>query len=165
MIDMANNYNLLLLYLRYNIYNSTIPASFFRSAPSITAHKRSPSPIPPQHIQLEECITIVLTSEIGLGSTGVVHRGKLTTYSTTTSLDVAVKLAIDIEQRDALRNEYEIYRYLRSKGVLRGVATALGFFDDSEDTACALVTMYAGVPVSTVLQGDLSESDWYKFYF
>jgi hypothetical protein len=163
MIDLANNYNLVLLYLRYDIYNSTIPASFFRSAPSVTPHQRSPPPPPPistQDIQLEECITIVLTSEIGSGSTGVVHRGELNTYGGTMSLDVAVKLAFDIEQRDALRKEYETYGYLRSKGVIRGVATALGFFDDSEDTACALVTMYAGVPVSTELQGDLSVSDW-----
>ena len=90
----------------------------------------------------------------------MVHRGKLTTYDAATSLDVAVKLALDIEQRDALRNEYKVYRYLRSKGVLRGITTALGFFDDSDDSASALVTLYAGVPLSTELQGDLSVSDW-----
>ena len=93
----------------------------------------------------------------------MVHRGKLTTYDAATSLpvDVAVKLALDIEQRDALRNEYKVYRYLRSKGVLRGITTALGFFDDSDDSASALVTLYASVPLSTgELQGDLSVSDW-----
>lgn len=61
---------------------------------------------------------------------------------------IAVKLAFNIKQRDALRNEYKIYRYLRSKGVSRGIATTLGFFDDSEGTACTLVT--AGVPVSLI---------------
>ena len=157
---MANKYNTVLLYFRYGVYDSPIPASFFRSAPSIAADKHPP--FPPQQIQLEECITIVLTSEIGFGSTGMVHRGNLTTCQPdgATSLDIAVKLALDIEQRDALRNEYKIYRYLRSKGVLRGIATALGLFDDSEDSACALVTTYAGIPVSTELQGDLSVSDW-----
>lgn len=106
-------------------------------------------------------MTVVLTSEIGFGSTGVVHRGELTCQQdSTTSLDVAVKLAFNTEQQDALRNEYKVYRYLRSKGVLRGIPTALGFFDDSEGTTCALVTVYAGVPVSTESQGDFSVSDW-----
>ena len=38
---------------------------------------------------------------------------------------------------------------MRSKGVSRGIATTLGFFDDSEGTACTLVT--AGVPVSLIV--------------
>ena len=60
-------------------------------------------------------------------------------------LDVVIKLASDIEQRDALRSEYEVYLHLRSKGVRRGIATELGFSDDSEDGACALVMLYAGL--------------------
>jgi hypothetical protein len=37
------------------------------------------------------------------------------------SLDVAVKLALASEQREALRNEYKIYHQLRSKGVTAGI--------------------------------------------
>jgi len=79
-------------------------------------------------------------------------------------LDVVVKLAFDIEQRKALRSEYDVYRHLRLKGVNQGVTTALGFFDDSEDGACALVMLYAGVPFPTDWQGSLSISDWYVFF-
>ncbi len=75
----------------------------------------------------------------------------------TMPLDV-VKLAFDTEQRDAL-SEYEVYRRLRLKGIQRGIATILGFFDDSEGAACALVMHYAGVAPSTELQGNLSISD------
>jgi hypothetical protein len=92
----------------------------------------------------------------------MVHRGELTTCQQdgATSLDIAVKLAFDIDQGDVLKNEYGIYRQLRSKGVLRGIPTALGLFDDSEESACALVTTYAGIPLSAESQGDLSVSDW-----
>src|SRR5258705_3284638 len=79
-------------------------------------------------------------------------------------LDVVVKLALDIEQRKALRSEYDVYRRLALKGVNQGVTTAVGFFDDSEDGACALVMLYAGVPLSTDLQGSLSISDWYVLF-
>jgi hypothetical protein len=74
----------------------------------------------------EECLTVILTSEIGHGATGVVLRGRLEPDGAI-PLDVVVKLAFKYEQRDALRSEYEIYRCLRSKGVLQGIATALGF--------------------------------------
>ena len=73
-------------------------------------------------------------------------------------LDVVVKLAFDSEQRDALRSEYKVYCHLKSKGVHQGIATALGIFDDSEGCACALVLLYAGVPLSES-QGNLSEID------
>jgi hypothetical protein len=93
----------------------------------------------------------------------VVHRGTLTPeiWHNAIPLDVVVKFAFEIEQRKALRNEYEVYRRLRLKEVDQGVTTALGFFDDAEDGACALVMLYAGVPLSTILEGGLSISDWY----
>jgi hypothetical protein len=108
----------------------------------------------------EECLTIVLTSEIGRGATGVAHRGTLKPEicDSAIPLDVAVKLAFDSEQREALRSEYEVYRHLKSKGVHKGIVTTLGIFDDSEGCACALVLLYAGVPLSES-QGNLSISD------
>jgi hypothetical protein len=106
-------------------------------------------------------MTIVLTSDIAHGATGVVHRGTLEPdiCEGAMPLDVVVKLAFDSDQRDALRNEYEVYRQLRSRGVQQGVTTPLGLFDDFEGAACALVLPYAGVAISTELQGNLSISD------
>jgi hypothetical protein len=161
---VANNRDMVLLYLQYDIYDSQIPASFLRSAPSIMTHTRCPTPpFSSRAIHsygLEDCLTIVLTSEIGRGATGVVHRGTLKPEicDGVMPLDVVVKLAFDSEQRDALKSEYEVYRRLKSKGVHQGIATALGIFDDSEGCACALVLLYAGVPLSES-QGNLSEID------
>ncbi|KAK2463017.1 hypothetical protein APHAL10511_004974, partial [Amanita phalloides] len=164
-IHVANKRDVVFLYLQYGIYDSPVPASFLRSAHPIMSRTRCPtSPYSPRAIRsygAEECLTIVLTSEIGRGATGVVHRGslKLDLQNVTMALDVVVKLAFDTEQRDALRNEYEIYRHLRSKGVYRGTATILGIFDDCEGAACALVMLYAGVPLCEESQGNLSISD------
>lgn len=161
---MASDRDMVLLYLCYDIYDSPIPASFLRSAPSIMAYTRFPTPpFSPRAIQScgpEDCLTIVLTSEIGRGATGVVHRGTLVPEicGGIMPLDVVVKLAFDSEQRDALRSEYKVYCHLKSKGVHQGIATALGIFDDSEGCACALVLLYAGVPLSES-QGNLSEID------
>ncbi len=62
---------------------------------------------------LEDCLTIVLTPEIGRGATGVVHRSTLEPeiLDGVMPLEVVVKLAFDSEQRDALRGEYEVYRW------------------------------------------------------
>ena len=78
-------------------------------------------PLLPQDIStygLDECLHIVLTSEIGDGATGIVHRGtlQLEAYA---PLDIVVKLAFSNEQRHALRDEYDVYRRLRLKGVSR----------------------------------------------
>lgn len=170
MIHEASNHDVVCMYLRYGVYDSSIPASFLRSASPIMAYTRCPTPpLSPQSIRCcrpEECLTIILTSEIGRGATGVVHRGTLVPeiWHDSIPLDVVVKLAFDIEQRKALRSEYDVYRRLSLKGVNQGVTTALGFFDDSEDGACALVMLYAGVPLSTDCQGGLSISDWYVFF-
>jgi len=164
-IHVASNRDVVLLYLQYDVYDSPIPALFLRAAPSIIAHTRCPTPpLSPRSIHtygLEECLTVVLTSEIGQGATGTVHRGTLKPGipDGAMSLDVVVKLAFDVEQRDALKSEYNVYCCLRSKGILRGITTPLGFFDDSEGGACALVMLYAGVPLIAALRRDLSISD------
>ncbi|KAM6501510.1 hypothetical protein JOM56_004524 [Amanita muscaria] len=164
-IHVASNRNVVLLYLQYDVYDSPNPASFLRSAPSIMAHPRCPTPrFSTRAIRtygLEECLTIVLTSEIGRGSTGVVHRGtlELEVCDGAMPLDVVVKLAFDTGQRDALKNEYKVYRRLRSKGVLQGIPTVLGLFDDFEGAACALVMLYAGVPLVKEPQHIVPASD------
>ena len=104
---------------------------------------------------------IVLTSEVGAGATGVAHGGTLTAESSDgcVSLDVVVKLAFDSEQRDALQCEYEVYRLLGSKGVVSGIATTLGFFDDFEGHGpSALIMLNAGVPLGTTREQALVRS-------
>jgi len=80
-IQVANSRNVVLLFLRYDIYDSPIPATFFRSAPPIMAGTKFPTPLLlPRDIStcgIDECLPIVLTSEIGHGATGIVHGGTL----------------------------------------------------------------------------------------
>jgi hypothetical protein len=165
-IHEANNRDVVLLYLQYDMYDSLVPASFLRSGPSLMAPTKSTPPASPRATRtygLEECLIVVLTSEIGRGATGVVHRGILKPENSdgASPLDVVVKLAFDFDQRDALRSEYEVYRRLRSNRVSRGIGTVLGFFDDLEDAACALVMRYAGVPLGTEPRPNFSKSEWY----
>ena len=63
------------------------------------------SPRAPRFYTPKECLSIVLTSEIGNGATGVAYRGtlKLNNGGGSTPLDVAVKLAFTSQQRDMPR--------------------------------------------------------------
>ncbi|KAF8348709.1 hypothetical protein F5887DRAFT_1249742 [Amanita rubescens] len=147
-LELASGRNVILLYLQYGIYDSSAPSTFVRSGPI-----GYPTPLPSRetvrHYQLEECLTIVLKSEIGHGATGQVLRGTLEVEaSECVSLDVAVKLALASEQRKALRDEYKIYHQLRSKGVMAGITTPLGLFEDVEGGACILVMPYVGAPLA-----------------
>lgn len=54
-------------------------------------------------------MTIVITSEIGQGATGIALRGTLKPKSMEGTLDAVVKLAFDGQQRDSLKSEYELY--------------------------------------------------------
>jgi hypothetical protein len=146
-LELASGRDVILLYLQYDIYDSPAPSIFVRSKP--TGH---PTPLPSretvQNYQLEECLSIVLKSEIGHGATGQVLRGILEVEaSECASLDVAVKLALASEQREDLRNECKIYHRLKSKGVTAGITTPLGLFDDVEGGACILVMPYVGTPL------------------
>ena len=166
-IQAASKRDLLLLYLQYGVYDSPIPSSFIRSAPPIMAKATFPvPPLSPRAIHtytLYECLSIVLTSEIGWGATGVVHRGTLKVQNGDgfVPLDVVVKLAFNSQQRGMLKTEYETYSRLRSKGIVRGLTTALGFFDDTEDGPCALVMLYAGDSLVDKPDRVLSASEWY----
>ena len=146
-LKLASRRDVILLYLQYGIYDSSAPSIFVRACP--TGH---PAPLPSREIvqnyQLEECITIVLKSEIGHSATGPVLRGTLEVEGSECALlDVAVKLAIASEQCEDLRNECKIYHRLRSKGVTAGITTPLGLFDDVEGGACMLVMPYVGTPL------------------
>jgi len=147
-LELASGHNVMLLYLQYDIYNSPAPSTFVRSDPTGQA------PILPlqetvRNCQLEECLTIVLTSEIDCGANGEVLRGTLEVEAEESALlDVVVKLALASEQRDALRKEYHIYHLLEKSVVTTGITTPLGLFEDVEGSACALVMPYVGIPLA-----------------
>jgi hypothetical protein len=92
-------------------------------------------------------MTLILTSEIAEGATGIVHGATLKLQSSDEKLgdgvDVVVKLALLDEQKDALRNEYSIYQHLASERV-KGIPTALGLFDDIEGGPTLLIMTHAG---------------------
>ena len=139
-----------MLYLQYGVYDSPVPSMFIRSG-----QLGQPNPLPSRqtvrNYKLEQCLTVVLKSEIGHGATGEVLRGTLEVEASACGwLDVAVKLALASGQRDALRNEYKMYHLLKKSGVTTGITTPLGLFDDVEDEACALVMPYAGIPLADV---------------
>jgi hypothetical protein len=123
-------------------------------------------PAPPQAIHTykpNEYLAIVLTSEIRRGATSIAHRGtlRLNNGDGFVQLEVVVKLAFDNWQQDMLRTEYEIYCRLLSKGVLRGITTTLGLFDDTEAGPCALVMLYAGESLFDKPERVLSVSERY----
>lgn len=162
-IQIAENRDVLFLSLCYDIYNSPTPATFLRSAPPITEGKRNSTLLYPRDIgayRPRDCYSVTLTSEIGQGATGVVHRGVLDVNNGSTMLDVVVKLAFDEEQKTALKDEYEMYRLLRLKGVVDGIATVLGLFNDFEGGPSALVMLYAGEPLQTEQERTLSPAEW-----
>ena len=150
---MASKCRTMHMYLRYDVYDSPVPASFIRSL-SLPMPSNCPSSLFSPHNHTHgpaECMTVVLTSEIGQGATGVALRGNLTPEDMegAGALDVVVKLAFDDGQRDSLREEYKLYLHLRSEAVQQGITPIIGFFDDdADDSACALVMLYAGVPIS-----------------
>jgi hypothetical protein len=150
-LNIASRRDIILLFLQYGIYDSSNPSTFIRSLPT----GQAPIPLPSREIvrshKLEECLTVVLKSEIGHGATDEVLRGTLEVEASEgcVLLDVAVKLALSSEQCAALRNEYAAYQQLRLKAVTSGITAPLGlFYDvDPEGGPSALVMPYAGVPL------------------
>jgi hypothetical protein len=102
--------------------------------------------------KIKDCLSIIVTSEIGRGATGLVLGGQLEVEATRgcVPLGMAVKLAFTDDQRYSLREEYEVYRQLRSKGVVKGIPHAFGFFDDAEGGPSALIMSAAGSSLATL---------------
>ena len=138
-----------MLYLQYSVYDSPSPSTFIRASPDGNPVSR-PSRQIVQNYRLEECLSIVLKSEIGHGATGKVLRGTLSVEASSACvlLDIVVKLALGNERGAALRNEYKIYQLMRTSGVTAGITTPLGLFDDVEGDASALVMPYVGTPLT-----------------
>ena len=156
MLNLGYHRNVVLLYLQYGIYDSPVPSTFYRSAQSISVFGQPPTPLlSPQttsSFQLDDCVTIVLTSEIGHGATGIVLHGTMQQTEASSgcgSLEVVVKFAFTHWQREALRHEYEVYRKLRSHRICTGITAPLGLFDDAECGPSIHEPRNAVLPLST----------------
>jgi len=158
-LGLASRRNVVLLYLQYGVYDSPNPSTFIRASPNGDPAPR-PSPQIFQNYQLDECLSIVLNSEIGHGATGKVLRGTLSVEASSACvlLDIVVKLAIGSERGAALRDEYKIYHLMKKIGVTAGITTPLGLFDDVEGGVSALVMPYAGTPLADVPEFVLTRS-------
>jgi hypothetical protein len=147
-LKAANLRNLALIRLQFGVYNSPVPASFLRCGPSL-----SPviGPSPPRKAKdtylSHEYFTLVLTSQIADGATGIVHGARLeldTSDSQPLTEEIVVKLAFSDKQQKRIRNEYDIYQHLAHAKVV-GIPTVLGLFEDLEGGSMALVMSNAGV--------------------
>jgi hypothetical protein len=104
---------------------------------------------------------VEITSEIGKGASGMKHGGTLEAeIPGSVPVDVVVILAFNEEQQDILEHEYEVLGRLRSEGVLSGVTTAFGLFEDIEDDTYALVMLDAGDSLASQPERVLSASEW-----
>lgn len=144
----AEDRSLALLELRYGIYNSPAPASFIRLNRGC---KATYAP--------HEYLSLVLTSRIAAGATGVAHEAYmelLASDGTNRRLDVVVKLAFEPEQTTRLRHEFSIYEHLASHGVLEGIPIIYGLFEDVESDALTLVMSNVGTALATLIPDDRS---------
>jgi len=104
------------------------------------------SPADKWNFRPDEYMILILTSDIAQGATGIIHGATLQVQisdSTYLTGDVVIKLALCIEQKACLRNEYSIYQHLASKHV-NGLPTVLGIFDDLEEGPSILIMTHAG---------------------
>ncbi|KAF5369637.1 hypothetical protein D9615_010264 [Tricholomella constricta] len=133
--------SLALIELRYGVYNSPAPASFVRSKTRRNTRYKS-----------NEYLSLVLTSEIASGATGVAHVAELKVLvaGRTLSSAAVVKLAFEPEQIQRLRHEFSIFQHLKSQGVVEGIPFIFGLFEDVETDALALVMTHVGTCLLTL---------------
>jgi serine/threonine protein kinase len=147
-LKAANVRNLMLIRLHYGVYNSPVPASFLRCGPSLSPVISSSPPRKAKDTYVShEYFTLVLTSQIANGATGIVHGAILeleTSDAQPLTQEVVVKLAFLEEQQERMRNEYAIYQHLGRANVA-GIPKVLGLFEDLEGGSIALVMNNAGV--------------------
>ncbi|KAG6908444.1 hypothetical protein DXG01_004527 [Tephrocybe rancida] len=134
--NYADTRALALLEMRYDVYNSPVPASFVRSGT-----KRKSTYCPNEYLKL------ILTSEIASGGTGVVHGAQLELLQVdgkTLRTEVVVKLAFEPQEIEGMRHEFLIYGHLEEQGVVEGIPCMFGLSEDVESGALALVMSHVG---------------------
>ena len=113
------------------------PATFIRVVQMPTTPS---SPQRQRVFQADECLMLVVTSEIGTGATGIVHAGmpEVESPGQCISLYVVVKLAFSDHEKERLAHENPI----------SGIPTLLGLFT-AVDRPSALLMTYNCVSVSS----------------
>ena len=93
---------------------------------------------------------LTLTSEIAEGATGKVHDAKIEVQASDGRVygcEAVVKVALGNSQRQRLRHEYAVYRYMALKKV-NCVASVYGLFEDAADEATVLAMNHVGTSLA-----------------
>ncbi len=144
MLHEAGRRNLALLRLKYGVFNSSAPTILHRighsaesqSRPTIEERKYGPG----------DYFHLTLTSEIAEGATGKVHDAKIEVQASDGRVygcEAVVKVALGNSQRQRLRHEYAVYRYMALKKV-NCVASVYGLFEDAANEATVLAMSRVG---------------------
>ncbi|KAJ7162375.1 hypothetical protein C8R46DRAFT_1104421 [Mycena filopes] len=154
--DAASTRNLVLILIRYGVFNSSAPASFVRCtplpSPASPAKTARLTPIKRSGYKADEHIELTLAAEIAAGATGIVHHGTLQTAlsdGTVLREEVVVKIAFLVEQQDKMRHEYAIYKHMAPFRV-QGIPQVYGLFEDLEGGAMVLVMAVCGTCLWTL---------------
>lgn len=158
--------NFLYLYLRYDMYDSQVPASFirvgFRLEKAVTKEastslpsRESPDYTTEMVLPNEKSSDIILTEQKHAQSTGIVHIGHFScgvkcNRSSSKCAEIVVKIGFDSYEKCILHEEHEIYTLLHENGV-KGIPNVIGLFeeldqygDDPFGGPYALILSYVG---------------------
>ncbi|KII83382.1 hypothetical protein PLICRDRAFT_180464 [Plicaturopsis crispa FD-325 SS-3] len=156
----------LLVHLHYDVFDSTKAAIFHRGARvnDITDEILTPPSSPVTAFAKDERLLLVLESELGRGSAGMVHGSELVVEDgeKESCLDVVTKLAFTKDEQTALLNESSVYRHLALHGV-EGVPTLLGEWHDRDDTGPSCLLLHDAGESVTDCETELSPDQRTKF--
>lgn len=139
----------MLLHLRYGIYD-TVTGELYLRAPIKPLDDETPPPRQetPTVVDKDEGLFLFLCSELGQGSTGVVHGGFLEfdQGDRRSRLEVAAKLSFAPDQRQRLQEEWSILMYL-TLNEARGIPALLGIFYEPDHSVAPLciLTCHGGI--------------------
>jgi hypothetical protein len=165
----------LLLHIKYDIYDSIRPAIFYRGCRVNSNNDGVPTPptTPTTVFPKDVCLLLILTSELGEGATGMIHGGILQVESEhkISTLEIAAKLAFTDEQQEALAFESSIYSHMAEEGI-NCIPTILGSFHDVEEEgpSCLLMSRNGkslqdrGMSISTD-EWCVVLADWFQMNF
>lgn len=97
--------------------------------------------------EAHEHMSITLGPPVGSGAVGTVHKAWIelcTRDSKVLRHSCVVKLALDEEAQKALRNEFNAYQHLATKGMFEAIVRVHGLFRDADTGTCALVMDHGG---------------------
>jgi hypothetical protein len=100
-----------------------------------------------QEYRAHEYIELLLKPDFGSGATGQVHKAVIRMTLADGGLlssPAIVKVAFHNFQKERLRHEYDVYKYLAKKGV-KSVATVFGLFEGIDGESSAMVMSDAGI--------------------